>query len=91
LKLTSDSLAAHLAQRLLAAYLISGDEPLLSGEAADAVRERARADGFSQREVHFIERASDWDEVRELLLTSYMLVAPKRLAASIAPSVQSET
>ena len=33
----------------------------------------------------------DWDEVRELLLTSYMLVAPKRLAASIAPSVQSET
>ena len=64
MKLTSDSLAAHLAQRLLAAYLISGDEPLLSGEAADAVRERARADGFSEREVHFIERASDWDEVR---------------------------
>jgi DNA polymerase III subunit delta len=64
LKLTSDSLAAHLAQRLLPAYLISGDEPLLSGEAADAVRERARAAGFSERDVHFIERASDWDEVR---------------------------
>jgi DNA polymerase III subunit delta len=64
LKLTSDSLATHLAQRLLPAYLISGDEPLLSGEAADAVRARARAAGFSEREVHFIERASDWDEVR---------------------------
>jgi DNA polymerase III subunit delta len=64
LKLTSDSLATHLAQRLLPAYLISGDEPLLSGEAADAVRERARAAGFSERDVHFIERASDWDEVR---------------------------
>jgi DNA polymerase-3 subunit delta len=64
LKLTSDSLAAHLAQRLLPAYLISGDEPLLSGEAADAVRAGARAAGFSEREVHFIERASDWDEVR---------------------------
>jgi DNA polymerase-3 subunit delta len=64
LKLTSDSLATHLAQRLLPAYLISGDEPLLSGEAADAVRARARAAGFSEREVHFIERVTDWDEVR---------------------------
>ena len=64
MKLTSDSLATHLAQRLLPAYLISGDEPLLSGEAADAVRTRARAAGFSEREVHFIERAADWDEVR---------------------------
>jgi DNA polymerase-3 subunit delta len=64
LKLTSDSLATHLAQRLLPAYLISGDEPLLTGEAADAVRTRARAEGFTEREVHFIERSSDWDEVR---------------------------
>ena len=64
MKLTSDSLATHLAQRLLPAYLISGDEPLLSGEGADAVRARARAAGFSEREVHFIERAADWDAVR---------------------------
>ena len=64
MKLTSDSLATALAQRLLPAYLISGDEPLLSGEAADAIRARARADGFTEREVHFIERNSVWDEVR---------------------------
>ena len=64
LKLNADSLPAQLAQRLLSAYLISGDEPLLAGEAADAVRARARAAGFSEREVHFIERAADWDGVR---------------------------
>jgi len=64
LKLTADSLAPHLAQRLLPVYLISGDEPLLAGEAADAVRTRARAAGFSERAVHFIERAGDWDDVR---------------------------
>jgi DNA polymerase-3 subunit delta len=64
LKLTVDSLATHLRERLLPAYLISGDEPLLGGEVADAVRARARAAGFSEREVHFIERAADWDEVR---------------------------
>jgi DNA polymerase-3 subunit delta len=64
LKLTSDSLANHLRERLLPAYLISGDEPLLSGEAADAVRAAARAAGFSEREVHVAERAADWEEVR---------------------------
>jgi DNA polymerase III subunit delta len=64
LKLTSDSLARHLGERLLPVYLISGDEPLLAAEAADAVRERARSAGFTEREVHFIERAADWEEVR---------------------------
>jgi DNA polymerase III subunit delta len=63
-KITPDTLATHLAGQLLPAYLISGDEPLLTGEAADAIRERARALGFSEREVHFIERAADWDDVR---------------------------
>ncbi len=64
MKLTPDSLATHLEQRLLPAYLISGDEPLLTGEAADAVRARARAAGFTEREAHFLERGSDWDDVR---------------------------
>jgi len=64
LKLTPDSLSSHLKQHLLPAYLISGDEPLLTGEAADAVRARARTAGFTEREVHFLERGSDWDDVR---------------------------
>ena len=63
MKLTIDSLAAQLAQRLLPAYLISGDEPLLAAEAADAVRAAARAAAFSEREVHFIENAGNWDAV----------------------------
>ena len=64
MKLTTDSLVTHLAERLLPVYLVSGDEPLLVAEAADAVRERARAAGFTEREVHFLERAADWDAVR---------------------------
>lgn len=64
LKLTPDTLASHLAQKLLPAYLISGDEPLLTGEAADAVRAAARKAGFEERDVHFIERGSGWDDVR---------------------------
>ena len=64
MKLTPDSLSSHLEQHLLPAYLVSGDEPLLAGEAADAIRARARAAGFTEREVHFLERGSDWDDVR---------------------------
>src|ERR1700748_1758949 len=63
-KPNSDSLTTHLEQHLLPVYLVSGDEPLLTGEAADAVRARARADGFTERESHFLERGSDWDDVR---------------------------
>src|SRR5579872_7568106 len=64
LKLTPDAIATHLEQRPLPAYLVSGDDPLLTGEAADAIRAAARAAGFTEREVHFLERGSDWDDVR---------------------------
>ncbi|HTX23130.1 MAG TPA: DNA polymerase III subunit delta [Steroidobacteraceae bacterium] len=64
MKLNPDSLARHLAQELNRVYLISGDEPLLVGEAADAVRARARALGFTEREVHVLDRGTDWDAVR---------------------------
>jgi DNA polymerase III subunit delta len=63
LKLTSDSLASHLSQQLLCVYLISGDEPLRVGEAADAIRARARQDGFSERETYTLERNPDWNAI----------------------------
>jgi DNA polymerase-3 subunit delta len=62
MKLTPDAISTHV--DLLRVYLISGDEPLLTGEAADAVRARARAQGFTERDVHFLEKGADWDDVR---------------------------
>lgn len=64
MKLTADSLDSHLAKQLAHAYLISGDEPLLVNEAADAVRAAARARGFTERDVHFIDRGVSWDDLR---------------------------
>ena len=64
MKLTPDALSTHLEQQLLRVYLVSGDEPLLTAEAADAIRACARARGFTERDVHFLERGSDWDDVR---------------------------
>ncbi|MEO7775867.1 MAG: DNA polymerase III subunit delta, partial [Steroidobacteraceae bacterium] len=46
MKLNAEQLAAQLARPpLQAVYLISGDEPLLVGEAADRVRAAARTAG----------------------------------------------
>ena len=64
MKLTFDSLRSHLAGEPARAYLVSGDEALLVGEAADAIRARVKLAGFAEREVHFIERVADWEEVR---------------------------
>lgn len=64
MKLTFDTLRTHLQGEPARAYLISGDEGLLVGEAADAIRARARRAGFDEREVHFIERVADWENVR---------------------------
>jgi DNA polymerase-3 subunit delta len=43
------------------ACLVTGVEPLLIDESCRLLRARARADGFGDREVHFIEKGFDWD------------------------------
>ncbi len=85
MKLSSDSLARHLERQLLPVYLISGDEPLLAGEAADAVRSRARALGFTEREVHLLDRSADWDAVRAAAGT-LSLFATRRIIELRLPS-----
>ena len=78
LKISPESLDAHLRQQLLPAYLISGDEALLTGEAADAIRARARVDGFTERDVHFMDRGGDWEAVQGAA-SSLSLFAERRI------------
>jgi DNA polymerase-3 subunit delta len=63
-RLTLDQLPAALGRGLAPAYLVAGEEPLLIGEAADAIRAAARAAGFADRKVFFVEKGFDWDELR---------------------------
>jgi DNA polymerase-3 subunit delta len=58
LKLRPEDLSTHLAGRLLPVYLIVGEDPLLTAEAGDAIRTRARQQGFTEREVFQIDRPS---------------------------------
>jgi DNA polymerase-3 subunit delta len=65
LKTAPEKLDTALQRGLSPVYLLSGAEPLQAGEAADAIRRAARAQGFTDREVFFIDRANTgpWDEI----------------------------
>jgi DNA polymerase III subunit delta len=55
-----DQLDAQLQRPPGPLWAIHGDEPLLSLEAADAIRAAARKAGYTQREVLVAERGFDW-------------------------------
>ncbi|OGA48262.1 MAG: DNA polymerase III subunit delta [Betaproteobacteria bacterium RIFCSPLOWO2_12_FULL_63_13] len=62
-QLRLEQLDAHLSRQLASLYVLHGDEPLLSFEAADAIRARARAAGYSERVVLLAERNFKWGEL----------------------------
>jgi len=61
MKIRTDQLAQQLENKLSPVYLISGDEPLQVMEAADQVRAKARALGFSERTVLDVDKDFDWN------------------------------
>jgi len=63
MRINTDQVARTLERALPQAWLIAGDEVLLTGEAADLVRARARRDGFTGRELFVMDRGFDWSEV----------------------------
>ena len=63
MRLSPESLAAALARGLRNAYLVTGVEPLLIAESCDAIRARARTEGYGEREVHFVERGFRWHDL----------------------------
>ena len=85
MKVKTELLVAHLRERLLPVYLISGDDPLLTGEAVDAVRARAREGGFTERDVHFMDRGGDWDAVLASV-ASMSLFAERRIVEVRLPT-----
>jgi DNA polymerase-3 subunit delta len=59
MRLRNDQLDRHLHKSLPPIILLSGDEPLQMGEAADLVRSKAREQGYTSREV--LEQSSHFD------------------------------
>lgn len=63
MKLYFNQLKQHLEKQLLPVYFISGDEPFQQDESVRLIREAAKAQGYTEREVHHIDRSFDWDEL----------------------------
>lgn len=85
MRLNADDLEGHLQRGLAPVYVLSGDEPLLVQEAADAVRSAAREAGYAERTVLFAEPGFDWGELTEQT-ASLSLFAERRLVELRLPS-----
>jgi DNA polymerase-3 subunit delta len=84
-RLSPDQLSGALQRGLAHVYLVSGDEPLAVGECADAIRAAAKAAGYADRTVFFIERGFSWDELRHST-QALSLFAERRLFELRMPS-----
>jgi DNA polymerase III subunit delta len=63
MQIQPDQLESRLRGELAPVYFISGDDPLRVTEAVDAVRARARAAGFDEREVLSVTAGFDWNSL----------------------------
>ena len=85
MQLKPAQLDTHLAQQLAPCYLISGDEPLLVQECADAIRSAARAGGCTERQRLNISGKDDWLELGHAA-GSLSLFAERKLIEVQLPS-----
>ncbi|PTQ67450.1 DNA polymerase III subunit delta [Pseudomonas sp. GV071] len=78
MKLAPAQLAKHLQSGLAPVYAISGDDPLLCQEAADAIRAATRSQGFTERQVFNADASFDWGTLLQAG-NSLSLFADKRV------------
>lgn len=60
-----EQLSANLKKQLPPVIWVTGDETLLVQEACDTVRQMAREQGFTEREVHDVGKVFDWTVLLE--------------------------
>ena len=87
MRLRPDQLAGHLQQGLAPLYLVSGDEPFQVEQASQAIRQAAQAQGYSERDVLYVERGFDWHALSESANT-LSLFAQQRLLELRLPSAK---
>ncbi|MBA1198328.1 DNA polymerase III subunit delta [Pseudomonas plecoglossicida] len=85
MKLAPAQLNKHLQGTLAPVYIVSGDDPLLCQEAADAIRAAARQQGFDERQVFSADASFDWGTLLQAG-ASLSLFAQRRLLELRLPS-----
>jgi DNA polymerase-3 subunit delta len=64
LKIPLRQLSRQLEGALAPAYLIAGAEPFLVDQALEQIRTAARAGGFTERELHVVDRSFRWADLQ---------------------------
>lgn len=85
MKLKAEQLTSHLQKNLASCYLVTGDEHLLVDEALDAIRQAARANGFTSRDLHVATATFDWAHMRDSS-ANLSLFAEKRIVELRLPT-----
>jgi len=85
MQLKPAQLEQHLSNTLASCYLLSGDEPLLVQECADAIRAAARQAGCAERQRIHIANKEDWQELSHSA-GSLSLFADRKLIEIQLPS-----
>jgi DNA polymerase-3 subunit delta len=83
MRLSSEQLAQHLTRGLKPLYTVFGDETLLSLEAADRIRAKARADGYAEREVLTAESGFKWPQLTMAAQSQSLFASTKLLELRI--------
>lgn len=63
MKLNFNQLESYLAKSLQPVYFISGEEPFQLDESVRMIRDAAKAQDYTEREVYHVDRSFDWDEL----------------------------
>ena len=85
MKISTRQIDGHLRKGLGPLYVVHGPEALLALEAADRIREAARRDGCTEREVFFAEPGADWNRFGASA-ANLSLFASKRLVELRVPT-----
>lgn len=84
MKITADKITSQLSKGLSPVWFITGDQPLLVGEAIDAVRAGAREAGFDERVSHVADGRYNWDKVFDGLDNLSLFASRKIIEIQIA-------
>ena len=90
MKVYPEQLGDQLNRRLAPIYLLSGDEPLQIMEAADAVRQAAKAAGYLNRELFHADAGFDWSLLQEAC-DSFSLFGEQRVLDLRLPAKPDKT
>ena len=85
MKITTRQLESALRNGVARLYAIHGAEALLALEAADRIRDAARKDGCTEREIFFAEPGVDWNRLGAAA-SNLSLFASKRLVELRIPT-----